>query len=277
MKKVLLLSIVLNFANIYIFAQQQVSSKEARNAAKGMRLNINAGFHFSNMIGKSIQKDDNLFLNIHNENDHTIYYDNYNLNAGGYIRLLPGYKFGLGITFDVTEYFACGFDLNFQTKGCLIPMKELIVSYYNTSTYPFYTSECEVKRFSASKFHSKIRLNYIVIPIKTEFKYKKFYCMPGIYTGFLINATNTTKFNFEEKQYNLRYNVSHHYSLIDFGILLNTGFCFPFLKRHFIRVGLFGEWNISGTKSRQLDGAGRYSFFCNQVFGLEFKYEIKIK
>jgi hypothetical protein len=258
-------------------AQQQVSKNEARNAAKGIKLNINAGFYFSNMIGKDVQKDDNLFLGVHSEDGYLKYYDDYNLNAGGYKGLLPGYKFGFGITFDVTKYFACGVDLNFQTKGCLIPMKELIVSYYNTTTYPIYTSDIEVKRFPASNFHSKIKLNYIVIPIRAEFKYKKFYFTSGLYTGFLLNAVNTAKFDYEDRSFDLRYTLTGYYSPIDFGILLNTGFCFPFLEKHFIKIGLVGEWNINGIRNNRIHDGGRNSYFVNQVFGLELKYEIKIK
>lgn len=41
-------------------AQQQIPIIET-NMEKGVKLNINAGFHFSNMIGKNVQKDDNLF------------------------------------------------------------------------------------------------------------------------------------------------------------------------------------------------------------------------
>ena len=257
-----------------IYAQQQTPIVET-NSDKGIKLNINVGGHFSNMIG-DVQKDDNLFLGIHNENGYFMRYNAYNLNAGGYSGLLPGYKLGLGITFDITKNFAWGFDLNYQTKGCLIPMKELIVSYYYITTYPVYTSSDEVKRFSASNFHSKIRLNYLVIPVKTEFKYKKFYCMQGIYIGVLLNAVNTTKFDYESQNFDLRYTPTSHYSRIDFGVFLNTGFCFPLSKRDFIKVGLVGEWNVSGIEGRGLLG-GHYSFFSNQVLGIELKYEIKVK
>lgn len=256
-------------------AQQEVAKVET-NVAKGIKLNFNVGFHFSNMIGKDVQKDDNLFLSIHSENGYIKYYDDYNLNAGGYKGLLPGYKFGIGVTFDVTKHFAWGFDLNYQTKGCRIPMKELVVSYYYTTTYPDYTSTYESKSFPLSNVHSKIRLNYIVIPIRAEFKYKKFYFASGLYTGFLLNAPNTTKFDFEDKHFDVQYNVSSHYALIDLGVLLKAGFCFPVSKNDFIKIGLASEWNINGGESPFLVG-GSYSYFCNQVFGLELKYELKMK
>jgi len=285
-------------------AQQQVNETEAKTAKKGIKLNLNAGFHFSNMIGKDVQKNDNIFISAYNLNTLNINdypplynYECYGLYAGGYKGLLPGYKFGLGITFDVNNFFAWGFDLNFETKGCLIPIKEIITSYYITITYPVYTSNLEEKRVEASKLYSKIRLNYIVVPIRTEFKYKKFYCMPGMYVGFLLNAPNTTKFDYrmpdmykgfvlddinttkfddDNLYFDIKHNVSSHYAFIDCGVFLNMGFCFPFLEKHFIKIGLVGEWNVSGTESRKLIGAP-YSFFSNQVLGLELKYEFKIK
>jgi hypothetical protein len=272
---ILCLSAILLLFSEITNAQQEVAKVET-NVAKGIKLNFNAGFHFSNMIGKNVQKDDNLFLFFFSENGHIKYYDDYNLNAGGYKGLLPGCKFGVGVTFDVTKYFAWGFDLNYQTKGCRIPMRELIVSYYYTTTYPDYTSTCESKSFPVSNVYSKIRLNYIVIPVRAEFKYKKFYFASGLYTGFLLNSYNTTKFNFEDKHFDVRYNVSSHYSRIDLGVLLNAGFCFPVSKDESIKVGFVSEWNINGGQSPSLDG-GSYDYFCNQVFGLELKYELKIK
>jgi hypothetical protein len=100
--------------------------------------------------------------------------------------------------------------------------------------------------------------------------------MPGIYTGFLLNAVNRTKFDYENMPFDVRRTPTNHYSLIDLGMFLNTGFCFPFLEKHFIKIGLVGEWNINGIQNRGIRG-GKYSFFCNQVLGLELKYEVKIK
>jgi UDP-glucose 6-dehydrogenase len=58
--------------NGIVNAQQQVSFVE-QNVSKSVKLNFNAGFHFSNMIGKNVQKDDNIFLftrtNKHEEPD----------------------------------------------------------------------------------------------------------------------------------------------------------------------------------------------------------------
>jgi len=250
----------------YLFAQQEVEVAE-KNTEKGIKLNFNAGFHFSNMIGQNVQKYDNIHISAHSYGS-TYRYECNELYAGGYITFLPGFKFGLGLTFDKTKKFSWGFDLNFETKGCLIPIKEItIVSY---------TSQVESKSINASNLNSKIRLNYIVIPVRTEFKYKKFYLMPGVYTGFLLGAFSTTKFDYENHRFNVQRRVSSHYSLIDLGVILNIGFCFPLPKNEFIKIGIVGEWNINGTKSRSLDG-GSYSYFCNQVLGLELKYEFKIK
>ena len=156
-------------------------------------------------------------------------------------------------------------------------MKELVVSYYNTTTYPVYTSNDEVKRFPASNFHSKIRLNYIVIPTRVEFKYKNFYLMPGIYTGFLLNAVNTTQFDYEDRTFNIRHTPTSHYSRIDFGVLLNIGYTYSFSNNTAIKAGLIGEWNVNGVDRLFFMNGGRYSYFCNQVLGVELKYEIKIK
>lgn len=251
-----------------IFAQQEVIEK---NTEKSIKLNFNAGFHFSNMIGKNVQKEDNLFINAHSTNDSPYKYECYGLYAGGYKTFLPGYKFGLGVTFDKTKNFAWGFDLNFEAKGCLIPIKEIITSYYTVITYPTYTSHFEQKSVKASNLYSKIRLNYIVIPIRTEFKYKKIYFMPGGYTGFLLSAFSSIEYDHEVRRFNIRHDVSHHYALMDLGAFLNIGFCFPLPKHELIKIGFVGEWNISGTENRFLLG-GNYSYFCNQVLGLELKY-----
>ncbi|MDR2980303.1 MAG: hypothetical protein LBV02_07700 [Bacteroidales bacterium] len=100
--------------------------------------------------------------------------------------------------------------------------------------------------------------------------------MPGIYTGFLLNAINTTKFDYEDQKFDIRHTPTSHYAWIDFGIFLNTGFCFSFSSRHSIKIGIVGEWNVSGIQRRRIPG-GSYNFFSSQVFGLELKYEIKVK
>jgi len=193
------------------------------------------------------------------------------LYSGGYEKSLPGYKFGLGITFDRTKNFAWGLDLNFETKGCRIPIREIIFStfHYDDDYYREIVA-------APSKLHSTIRLNYIVVPIRTEFKYKKVYVMQGIYTGFLLHAANNTKFDYENQYFDFYYNVSQFYALMDLGVFLNAGLCFPLSERNSIKIGLAGAWNVSGIDARNIDGGG-YSFFNNQVFGLEVKYETKIK
>jgi len=61
MKRIILCltAILLLFSEI-TNAQQEVAKVET-NVAKGIKINYNAGFHFSNMIGKDVQKDDNIF------------------------------------------------------------------------------------------------------------------------------------------------------------------------------------------------------------------------
>jgi hypothetical protein len=60
------------------------------------------------------------------------------------------------------------------------------------------------------------------------------------------------------------------------GVLLNAGFRFPVSGDDSIKIGLVSEWNINGGQSPFLVG-GSYQYFCNQVLGLELKYEIKLK
>ena len=115
-------------------AQEQATIEKTEKAAKNVKFNINTGFHFSNMTGKDVQKDDNLFLSIHSENGKVKSYNDYNLNAGGYKAFLPGYKFGIGVTFDKTKNFAWGVDLNFvynkvkgtpkNTKLCVMLLRQ---------------------------------------------------------------------------------------------------------------------------------------------------------
>ncbi|MDR2980304.1 MAG: hypothetical protein LBV02_07705 [Bacteroidales bacterium] len=145
-KKTILIfaGILLLFSGI-VNAQQQVAII-GTNVGKEIKLSINAGFHLSNMIGKGVQKGDNIFISAYSTNDSPDWYECYGLYAGGYNGLLPGYKFGLGITFDMNTFFAWGFDLNFETKGCRIPIKEIITSYYTTITDPFFTSTLEEKK-----------------------------------------------------------------------------------------------------------------------------------
>ena len=262
MKKLIIICIIYTILCANLFAQQEVIVE--KNTEKGIKLNFNAGFHLSNMIGKDVRKDDNLWITkIGHENYHGTLY------SGGYTTFLPGYKFGFGVTFDKTKNFSWGLDLNLETKGCRIPIREIIFTVYSGN-------DISEERVEASDLYSKIRLYYIVIPIKTEFKYKKFYVMPGAYTGFLLSALNFTNFEHNDQHFNFRYNVSSHYAFIDVGVFLNTGFCVPLPKQEFIKIGVVGQWNVHGIESRNLDG-GSYSFFGNQVLGLELKYEFKVK
>jgi len=82
-----------------IMAQQDETRK-----VKGIKLNYNAGFHFSNMIGKGVEKEACLTI--------TELRNSYRGSVGGKRgnMMLPGYKLGFGITFDKTKNFAWGFD-----------------------------------------------------------------------------------------------------------------------------------------------------------------------
>ena len=244
-----------------ITAQQQVSITEI-NAEKGIKLNFNAGFHFSNMIGEGIEKSSYFHL-------HKKQFNSYTGEVGDAVcsKFLPGYKFGIGITFDKTKYFAWGFDLNFETKGCQIPIERICVY----DDYEFISCDN-----TSSQLLSTIRLNYLVLPVRFEFKYKKIYFMPGAYTGFLLKANETTKLDYENQHLDFRNDISYWYAPIDLGVFLNTGFCIPLSENNSIKIGLVGEWNVNGLRKRGLKG-GVYRFYSNQVLGLELKYELKIK
>lgn len=238
-----------------ISAQQ--SSEEKIKYEKSIRYAVNVGFHASNMIGENIAKEASLSL------EKTDNYSYVASEVGG--KFLFGYKFGYGVTFDKTKNFAWGIDLNLETKG----FRVLITQIYVTNNHEY------EETYSPSNLYSKTRLSYIVVPFRFEFKYKNFYVMPGVYTGVLVHGVNRAQFDYDGARISNSHSVSSWYSRLDLGAFLNVGFCYEVSDWSFIKIGCVGEWNLTGTDKLFVRG-GKYNYFCNQVFGLEIKYELKI-
>jgi hypothetical protein len=255
MKKILVCSLILLL----------VISGYAQETAKGLKLSCNAGCMLSNMIGKGCVDNAEVYGGLS-------YYTHYT-NASAGRKFLAGYKFGLGIAFDFTQIISLDLDINYEEKGCLIPVNKIWLGKGSFDEHGNYEED-----YVSVKAFSKIRLRYFVVPIKTEIRYKMFYVAPGIYTAFLVDAQDYGAFHLKNQEIIINTKRTWKYSFLDFGVLLNIGIAVPLSLNDFLKIGIGGAWNITNIKKRE---GKRFDVveasFYNQSYSLEVKYERKIK
>ncbi|MDR2436759.1 MAG: PorT family protein [Endomicrobium sp.] len=266
MKKKLFLLAVFYSVGVCVFAQQQGENLYNKpKPIKGIKLSMNTGFLLSNMIGKSTV-------------DHATFYADYDNLKGFYSArtsaysgrsFFYGYKFGIGILMEFNKLLALGIDINYEGKGCRIPASVQYVIYDESGNR--FTKK--VKLTESAKF----RLHYLILPMKMEIRYKMFYAISGIYTGFLLDAKGSANFLFNNSYVKLNYNRKSRYSLIDFGTLLSLGICIPLSLNDFLKISIGGEWSIIDMKNRRFIVNGKTFPSYNQSYNIELKYERKIK
>lgn len=227
-----------------LFAQTSDSAISLHESNRETWFSINAGISFSNTIGKGTV--DESFLNGNPPDSYT------NSSAGR--NFIIGKKFGIGLIKDLNKKFSIGLDVNYEEKGCRIPISN--IWYHGTS--------------EAVDEHSNIKLKYIVLPLKLETRFKLIYIESGIYAGILLDADDYGTINgvrFERDK-------DSRYSLLDIGVLLGIGKRIPLSDNNTIQLGINGNWNITGNDGRSMTPG--YDHWYNQSFNLEVRFQRKI-
>jgi hypothetical protein len=117
---------------------------------KELKTNINTGFTYSNMIGKGIVNSS--WINGYPPDCYT----NYSA-SNDYI---TGLSFGVGILKDINKSFSYCFGLDYEEKGCKIPITHFSYLIESGGFHELVQQETNMK--------SNIRLKYLVIPAKME-------------------------------------------------------------------------------------------------------------
>lgn len=220
---------------------------------KAIRFSINAGMTYSNTIGKGIVE--NSWINGYPPDCYT--------NSSASDDFIFGKKFGIGLIKDLNKTFSIGFDLNYEEKGCKIPITHLSYLISTNGSYELVEREVDEK--------SSIKLKYLVLPFKLETRFKTIYFQSGIYGGILLDADDYGKIDgidFERDK-------DGRYSLLDLGVLVGLGARIPLSDRNIVKIGVNGNWNITGNESRGMIPGYKYRWY-NQSYNLEIKFERKI-
>lgn len=220
---------------------------------KAIRFSINAGMTYSNTIGKGIVEDS--WINGYPPDCYT--------NSSASDDFIFGKKFGIGLIKDLNKTFSIGLDINYEEKGCKIPITHL--SYLTSSNGSYELVEQEVDE------KSSIKLKYLVLPFKLETRFKMIYFQSGIYGGVLLDADDYGKIDgidFERDK-------DGRYSLLDLGVLVGLGTRIPLSEKNIVKIGVNGNWNITGNDGRGMTPGYKYHWY-NQSFNFEIKFERKI-
>ena len=220
---------------------------------KAIRFSINAGMTYSNTIGKGIVEDS--WINGYPPDCYT------NSSAGD--DFIFGKKFGIGLIKDLNKTFSIGLDLNYEEKGCKIPITHLSYLINSNGSYELVQQEVDEK--------SNIKLKYLVLPFKLETRFKMFYLQYGIYGGILLDADDYGEIDgidFERDK-------DGRYSLLDLGVLVGLGTRIPLSDKNIVKIGVNGNWNITGNETRGMIPGYKYHWY-NQSFNFEIKFERKI-
>lgn len=242
MKKISLLFIGL-FCSLLCFSQDN---------GIGIRLGINTGLTYSNMFGKGVS------------NETSVYYfydgDGYSNRKAGK-NFIPGFQGGVGINLDFNKTFSLGIDVNYEEKGCRIPISD--VKY-------------ETVNITVSDEYAKKKLRYLVLPVKMEVRYKMLYANVGVYTGVLLDADDKVNLSLGDQE--VVFNNDTRYSLIDFGATVGVGVSIPLSQKDFLKIGISGDWNLTGVDQRGMldDISGRIPYY-NQSLKFGIRYERKVK
>lgn len=228
-------------------------STYGQESNKEIRLSINTGITYSNMIGKGIVEES--WINGYPPDCYT------NSSASDVFKL--GKKFGIGLIKDLNKTFSVGLDLNYEEKGCKIPITHL--SYLTSSNGSYELVEQEVNE------KSNIKLKYLTLPFILETRYKMIYLQSGIYGGILLDADDSGKINGVDYERD----KDGRYSLLDLGVLIGLGTRIPISEKNIVKVGLNGNWNLTGNDSRGMTPGYKYHWY-NQSFNFELKFERKI-
>lgn len=228
-------------------------STYGQGSNKEIRLSINAGMTFSNTIGKGIDEDS--WINGYPPDCYT--------NSSASDDFILGKKFGIGLIKDLNKTFSIGLELNYEEKGCKIPITHLSYLISSNGTYELVEQKVDEK--------SNIRLKYLVLPFKLETRFKMIYFQSGIYGGILLDADDFGEIDgidFERDK-------DSRYSLLDFGLLVGLGTRIPLSDKNIVKIGVNGNWNITGNESRAMEPGYTYHWY-NQTFYFEIKFEREI-
>lgn len=240
---ILFLLFLLHFIlTINLSGQNTAEIKSFDEGSSELRFCLNTGLTFSNAIGKGT--DNVSFLNGYPPDCYT------NSSAGTHF--IFGKKFGIGFIKDLNQKFSIGLDINYEEKGCRIPV-----------TYIWHQGIAQ-----AIDEKSNIRLKYIVLPIRLETRFKKMYLESGIYAGVLLDADDygtVNRIRFERDK-------DGRYSLIDVGVGVGVGKRIPLSAKSILKLGFTGNWNVTGNESRGMTPGSDHNWF-NQNFNLQVNYE----
>ncbi|MEN8225945.1 MAG: outer membrane beta-barrel protein [Bacteroidota bacterium] len=239
-----------------IFMLPTTASRGQEN--KDLRLCINAGITYSNTIGKGTVDDS--WINGYPPDCYT------NSSAGK--DFLMGKKFGIGLLKELNKIFSVGFDLNYEEKGCKIPITHLSYVAHINGSFQNISKEVDER--------SSIRLKYIVLPIKFEARHKMLYFQSGLYTGVLIDADDYGKINVDGQEFEFNRDKDSRYSRVDVGVLISTGVAVPISEKDILKFGLSGNWNLTGNESRGMIPGYKDDWY-NQSFSFEIRFERIIK
>jgi hypothetical protein len=223
-----------------------------------LRLNFNTGITCSNTIGKGIV--DSSWINGYPPDCYT--------NSSASNDFIIGKKFGIGLSRVIDKIFSIGIDINYEEKGCKIPITHISYLINTNGTYKLVEQKIDEK--------SKIKLKYFVIPIKLETRFKFFYINSGIYTGLMFDSDDYGKLTINNQEIKFKRDNDGRYSLLDFGVLFGTGVSIPIAEKNNIKFGLTGNWNITGNDGRGMTPGYKYHWY-NQSFNFEIRFERKIK
>lgn len=238
---------------IYLLLVLISISTYGQESNKELRFSINAGMTYSNMIGKGIVEDS--WINGYPPDCYT--------NSSASDLFILGKKFGIGLIKDLNKTFSIGLDLNYEEKGCKIPITHLSYLTSTNGSYELVEREVDEK--------SSIKLKYLTLPFKLETRFKTIYFQSGIYGGVLLDADDYGEIDgidFERDK-------DSRYSLLDLGVLVGLGARIPLSDKNIVKIGVNGNWNLTGTESRGMTPGYKYHWY-NQSFNLEIKFERKI-
>lgn len=236
--------------NFNLYGQNNDEGKSSNEGSNDFRFRINAGMTLSNTIGKGTVEDS--FINGYPPDCYT--------NSSAARHFIPGKKLGIGFMKDLNEKFSIGLDINYEEKGCRIPISFLSYRINTNGTSELIQQEVDEK--------SNIKLKYIVLPLKLETRLKKLFIESGIYSGILLDADDYGKINgvrFERDK-------DGRYSLLDIGVVIGLGKRIPLSAKSNLILAINGNWNLTGNDGRGMIPGYGYHWY-NQSFSLDVRYE----
>jgi len=219
----------------------------------GWRFGINLGITYSNTIGKGTVENSMII------GEPPDCYTNSSAASG----FILGKKFGIGIVNSINKTFSLSLDVNYEEKGCKIPLTE--ISYLESIQGPYILNNQK----------SNIRLKYISLPLKLETKFDWFYIKTGIYVGVLVDADDYGELRINDQKIKFERDKDGRYSKFDLGGIIGAGISIPLSKIDFLKFGLNGQWNILGNDPQYVSPE-YWKHWYNQSFSLEIRFEREI-